>query len=160
MKKILLMILFVPFVFVIASCKAPVSTAQEVKDFTLESVDGQRVSLSDFKGKVVLLVFGFSRCPYCVKEIPTLNKLHEEYAGKDFKIVYVNLSEGMHYVKDFVKRAGIKYLTLVDVNGTTAMMYGVMGVPANFLIDKKQSSIEMVDIYDNIEEKIDKLLNE
>ena len=160
MKRIVFLITLAVLLPFFASCGAPSGQSSEVKDFTLESIDGKKVSLSDFKGKVVLLVFGFSRCPYCVREISTLNKINEEYKGKDFKLVYINLSEGMEYVKDFVKEAGIKYLTLVDVSGKTAMMYGIIGVPANFLINKSQTKIWIVDIYDNIEEKIDALLQE
>ncbi|MBN1521024.1 MAG: TlpA family protein disulfide reductase [Candidatus Aureabacteria bacterium] len=129
-----------------------------VKDFTLKSVNGEDVTLSQLKGKVVLLVFGFSRCPFCMQEIPYLNKLHEEYKDKPFQVLYVNITEGENMVKSLVRDKGIMYTTLIDREAKTASSYRIVGVPANFLINKDQTSIERVDVFKDIREKINALL--
>ena len=140
------------------SC-TPLGPPQEgVSDFELKSVSGENVSLSSLKGKVILLVFGFSSCPYCIKEIPVLKRLHEEFREKSFQVVYVNITEGENQVKRFVEKKSIPYLTLIDKEAKTAKAYRVVGVPTNFLIDKNQSTIEKVDIYGNITTKINSLL--
>ena len=116
------------------------------------------MTFSSLKGQIILLVFGFGNCPFCVKEIPVLNQLHDEYRDKPFKVVYINITEGEAQVKNFVKKRGIKYMTLVDKKGSSANAFGVIGVPANFLIDKDQLKIEEVDVHDNIRDKINQLL--
>jgi peroxiredoxin len=141
---------------VMLSCGRPAGSAG-ITDFTIKSVDGTDYTLSQNKEKVILLVFGASWCPYCRNEIPELNKLYAAYQGKPFEVVYVNLSENESHVKNFVKEKGIKYLTLVDESGQTARSYGVFGIPANFLIDKSQTTITDTNLKD-IKKKIDELL--
>ena len=66
--------------------------------------------------------------------------------------------ESERHVQEFVEQKGIAYLTLVDQRGDTANTYRVVGVPTNFLINKDQTLIENVDIYQNINDKINQLL--
>jgi len=168
-KKFLVLVIILAglaFIFAAIRSYSPHSISKSVQDesnsiqsFTLKSVTGEDVTLSSLKGQVILLVFGFGNCPFCVKEIPVLNKLHEEYKDKPFKVVYINITEGDEQVKNFVKKKGIQYITLIDKKGSSANAYGVIGVPANFLISKDQTQIESIDVFDErLREKINQML--
>jgi thiol-disulfide isomerase/thioredoxin len=156
-RRALSLFAFLAALVTAVSC-ARTSAPAGVQDFSLKSIDGQDFTLSQNKGKVTLLVFGFSRCPYCKEEIPVLNQLHDEYRDKPFQVVYVNITESEEQARDLVSAQGIRYLTLVDQKADTARLYGIVGVPANFLISKDQTSIEKVDVYRDIRAKINSLL--
>lgn len=103
-------------------------------DFTLEDLNGQRVSLSDFRGKPVLLNFWASWCPPCRKEMPELQKFHERY-GEKIALVGVNWGEDAKTVKEFLDRFGVSYLNLLDERGTAFVLYKLTGIPESFFID-------------------------
>ncbi len=107
-------------------------------DFTLEDIDGAEHTLSDYRGKkAVLLVFWYLGCPHCVKEIPTLKKLHKEYASKGLKILALNVYDSREKLKKYAKKNGIEYTILDDSSQEILREYGVMGVPTNILVDLK-----------------------
>lgn len=105
-------------------------------DFTLKDLNGKDMTLSSFKGKKVLLVFGTTWCPYCVAEIPDLNAFYTKHQDKDVKLLGININESMAKVSIFAKKQNIKYTVLVDANGEVAKKYGIYGIPAVFLVDQ------------------------
>lgn len=121
----------------ILGCSQAVSVDEKgiAPDFTLSSIDGGQVSLSDFRGqKDVLAVFWATWCPYCVEEIPSLNKMAEE--GK-VTVLGIDIKEGLEKVSSFAQKKEIKYKILLDPDGNVAQGYGVVGIPLNVLIDKE-----------------------
>ncbi len=115
-----------------------VSVGSEAPDFELDDVDGNKVSLSSFRGKnPVLLVFWASWCPYCVKEIPDLKKLDSKYKDKGLKIIGVNVRENPKAVSNFVKKKAVDYTVVMDRDGSVSSSYKVLGIPTNVLIDKE-----------------------
>jgi len=110
------------------------SKAQAAPGFTLESIKGGKVALSDLKGKVVILEFWATWCPPCKKMIPKLNDLHDRYASQGLVILALNLREEKDEVKAFAKEEGIKYTVLLDP-GEVAEKYGVAYIPTAFLVD-------------------------
>ncbi len=111
-------------------------TASIAPDFSLKSPEGKAVKLSNFKGKVVLVNFWATWCPYCVKEMPDLVKLYSKAGGKDFEIISVDIQENPDSVKAFIAKNGIKHTVAIDPSGDTAQAYRVVGIPTNVLIDK------------------------
>ncbi len=106
-------------------------------DFALQDLSGKTRKLSDFKGKVVLLNFTTTWCPWCLKEIPTLKKLHERYKGSNFEFVSVYLQESRKKVSAFAEKHSLPYTILLDTEGKTASSYGVRGVPTKVIVDKE-----------------------
>jgi thiol-disulfide isomerase/thioredoxin len=84
--------------------------------------------------KLVLLNFWATRCPYCVREIPDLKNVYEKYKDKGLEIVAVNIGESSKEVSKFVEIKEIKYKVVLDQKTQVARMYGVRGIPTNFLI--------------------------
>src|SRR3989338_4430623 len=105
-------------------------------DFKLKDLKGNDVSLSAFRGKKVLLVFGATWCQYCVAEIPDLTAFYARHQDKDVKLLYVDIQESAAKVANFVQKHNIKYTVLLDTDGEVARAYNVYGIPTIFFIDE------------------------
>ncbi len=138
-KKIL--ILFISIVFLaVTGCSNDTPVPREgsvAPNFTLESISGDKVSLSELRGKVVLLNFWASWCPPCREEIPSLYTLNAAMSGKNFRLLAVAIDEGgRDAVAQFFRRTGVSLPTLFDPGGPVGKRYGITGVPETFVIDK------------------------
>ncbi|MBI9069521.1 MAG: TlpA family protein disulfide reductase [Salinivirgaceae bacterium] len=104
-------------------------------DFSVQSLDGEEVILSSFKGKIVVLNFWFTTCLPCLKEIPELNKLTELYDRDE--VVFIALARDEPEKLDaFFKRFGeFKYIILPESH-EIASQYNVVGWPQSMVIDK------------------------
>lgn len=108
-------------------------------DFTVKDLSGNRVSLSSFKGKPILLNIWATWCPYCRKERAYLNSLYEEYKDKGLVIIAVSIDNSTERVKRYLKRIPAGYVVLIDeegIDGVVARSYGVYGLPTSFLINR------------------------
>ncbi len=108
-------------------------------DFTLPTWQGDTVTLSDLKGKAVILSFYETWCQYCNQELPTLQKIHETM--DDVRVIIVTTpsvgSEGdREYVSGFLKNKGITAQVVYDENLEMTSTFAVAGYPTTFFIDK------------------------
>lgn len=103
--------------------------------FTLSDVNGRQVSLSDFKGQVVILDFWATWCPPCKREIPDFVKLQSEYGSKGVQIVGIALDQP-EKVKAFARDNGMNYPVLMGTDEVSAHYGGVESIPTTFIIDK------------------------
>ncbi len=106
-------------------------------EFSLMDSSGKTVTLSQYKGKVLLLDFWATWCPPCRASIPALKELNKEYEGKEFDIVGMNLDEDPSVVTPFMEQIGINYKILLAGHSDVAERYGVQGIPAFFLLNQK-----------------------
>ena len=105
--------------------------------FTLPDIDGNMVSLSDYKGKIVLLNIWATWCPPCVAEMPSMEKLYQELKGEDFEILAVSIdATGSNVVAPFMKKHKLSFPALTDTQGTIKDLYQTTGVPESFIIGK------------------------
>lgn len=113
-------------------------------DFSLKSFDGQEITLSQLKGKVVLLDFWATWCGPCKESIPHLIQLYKNYRENGFELVGMNIDKGDgEAVRRFVRSMDIPY-PVVTAPEDVVRSYRVTGIPANFLIDKKGTIREKV----------------
>jgi cytochrome c biogenesis protein CcmG/thiol:disulfide interchange protein DsbE len=117
--------------------KAPPSPgAKPAPSFTLQDLKGNQVSLSDFKGKVVVLDFWATWCPPCVKEIPHFIELYEQYKDQGFAMVGISLDrEGVSVVKSFAQKYKINYPILMADGQVDKAYGGIASIPTTFVID-------------------------
>lgn len=111
---------------------------QDAPDFTLETMDGDAFTLSEQKGKVVVVNIWATWCPPCRKEIPDFIEIQDEMRDDDVLFLGVSIDEeGWEVVRPFADSFGINYPLVVD-DGTISSQYGpFMGVPMSFIINKK-----------------------
>ena len=119
-----------------------VAVGAEAPDFTLQSMDGKEVKLSDFKGKKVYLKFWASWCGPCKKSMPELMELATK-EDRDFEILSVIAPglQGEKTIDQFPKwyeEQGYKDIpVLYDTKGTTFQAYQIRSIPTEFLIDSQ-----------------------
>lgn len=105
-------------------------------EFTLPSLDGKSVSLSSYRGKVVLLNFFATWCPPCRAEMPDLQATYKELKDKGFEIVAVDLQEDQATVSGYAKSLGLGFTVLLDKNAEVFGQYHITGLPTSYFIDR------------------------
>jgi len=107
-------------------------------DFSLPSLGGQTVRLSDLRGKAVLLNFWATWCAPCRLEMPTMDKAYQEYKSRGLEILAVSLDAGSNsVVKNFMQELKLDFPVLLDPDMEVLRLYRMVGIPASFLIDKQ-----------------------
>ncbi|UKL14185.1 TlpA disulfide reductase family protein [Dissulfurimicrobium hydrothermale] len=167
MKKISIKLLTVFFFLVaivhVSACRG-MANPVKAPDFTLLNLENKKVSLSDFKGKVVLLNFWATYCPPCRAEMPDFIALQNKYASKGFNVIGISVDEDWQEVlPSFVKAMKVNYPILI-ANTKVLKDYGdIYALPATFIIDREQKIVKsytgMV-TQDEIEPVILKALNQ
>ena len=98
--------------------------------FELKDVDGNTVSLSSYKGTVVLLNFWATWCPSCREEFPSLNKLSRQLKNKKFSVIAVSIDRSVSDVRDFLKKHPSGFTVLVDHSlSVSRTLYKVFVLP-------------------------------
>ena len=108
----------------------------EAPDFTLENLEGKEVSLKDYRGKIVFLNFWATWCPPCRLEMPSMNRLYNEYKDKGFVILAINLRENADRARTYRDQEELDFPILLDRDGEVGLMFGVRSIPATYLIDR------------------------
>jgi len=113
------------------------ATGAAAPDFTQNDVNGKPVSLSDYKGKYVLVEFWASWCSPCRAESPNLLKQYAAYKDKGFEILGVSVDSDKGKWMEAIKKDGLTWPQISDLKGwenEARKVYGISGVPANFLV--------------------------
>lgn len=118
-----------------ASAKA--AKGQRAPGFNLSSLKGDKVSLSGLTGQVVVVDFWAQWCGPCKEELPQLDKLQKEYAGKGVKIITVNIDKQRDNAEKLVKMLGLSLEVLLDPSGAVAASYDLPKMPSSYVVDKK-----------------------
>ncbi len=110
---------------------------EKATDFTLKSLDGENVSLSDFKGKVVLVNFWATWCAPCLKEMPKLNEMQAELGDKGLQILSISADDpkDIAKVKITTKRMKYKPVVLLDTEAKAISSYNPnKDMPFTFIV--------------------------
>ena len=115
-------------------------------DFTLKDVlQGKEYSLSQFKGKVVVINFFTFFCGPCREEMPDLNKINNELKGKGFQMFGIALSSDPTQIRFLVKQLGLQYPVLIG-NDKVSDAYGSISVvPTTVIIDKQGNIAQRIE---------------
>ena len=106
-------------------------------DFQLEDNNGNLVSLSALRGKVVMVNFWATWCPPCRAEMPSMEKLNNAMAGEDFVMLAINTeANGRSAVAEFLQDSPHSFPILYDEQGVVQKLYGVYKFPESFIITK------------------------
>jgi thiol-disulfide isomerase/thioredoxin len=118
-------------------------TPQPVPEISFQDGSGQRMTLADYAGKVVLLNIWATWCAPCRKEMPTLDRLQAELGGPDFEVVALSMDrKGPDVVTKFFGEIGVKHLALnIDTSSQAMFALGAVGLPLTLLIDREGREI-------------------
>jgi len=151
-----------------ASAPAAVVSAQEGHtasygdwDFTLTSIDGEPLKLSDYQGKVVLVNFWATWCGPCVVETPSLVRIYNKYKDRGFAVIGVAMQSEEQGVKEFVKRYRVPYAVGRDDTSGVGLRYQVFALPSSFLFSpegKVERGFTGFAAEDTLERELQKLL--
>lgn len=108
---------------------------QPAPDFSVTTLDGQTIQLSELKGKRVVLDFWATWCPPCVKEIPHFIQLRNEASTEELVLVGVS-TEDAETLKAFVKKQGVNY-PIGSADNLPSPYKDVEGIPTTFFIDRQ-----------------------
>ena len=110
---------------------------EEAPAFTTVDATGNKATLEDYRGKVVLLNFWATWCPPCRLEMPDMERLYQEFRGQGLEIVAMNFMETAEEVKAFAEEQKLTYPMLMDPRSEIAGQYGVMRLPETVLIGRQ-----------------------
>ncbi|MBI3358116.1 MAG: TlpA family protein disulfide reductase [Nitrospirae bacterium] len=133
------MIFFLCFLWLTAcSNQSGVDIGQVAPEFTLKSLRGDTLSLSAFRGKVVLINFWATWCDPCKAEMPSMETLYRHYKRDDFEILAVSIDTvEENNVRDFVERFHFTFPVVLDNQFIVNQVYDARVVPTSVLIDRK-----------------------
>ena len=106
-------------------------------EIKLNDADGGPHKLSDFRGKIVFLNFWTTWCPTCRIEMPSMEKLHQQFKDAGLSMVTINLQEPSSRVKEFFKEFKLTFTALMDTGGEVGAGFGINQIPTTFILDKK-----------------------
>jgi thiol-disulfide isomerase/thioredoxin len=104
-------------------------------DFTLGSNRASRVSLSELRGKIVILNFWASWCPPCRHEVPALQSIHHQYGPQGVVVLAINEREKLENVERFAHDNSISFAVWLDEDGWAGQVYQVRAIPTTYFID-------------------------
>ncbi len=104
--------------------------------FSGGTLEGRQVSLTELRGKVIIVNFWASWCRECRPEMPMLERLHREYAARGLVIIGINAREGREEVGRYATELGLTFPLVLDPEGTTTVLYGVIAIPTTFVVGR------------------------
>lgn len=137
-----------------ASAKVSLKAASDGKNpqapaFTVTDISGQKLSLDEYRGKVVLLNFWATWCGPCREEIPSFVKLQEKYGPQGFQIIGISMDDSPAPVGPFYQQFHMNYPVAMGNAKLGALYGGIYGLPTNFLIGRDGR------IYDDVPGEVD-----
>ncbi len=105
-------------------------------DFQVQNLDGENVSLSELRGKPVMLNFWATWCPPCVSEMSYIQQIYKEWSDKGLVLLTIDVGESSARVKEFLQAYNLSLPTLLDTERRVAQKYSIKYYPTTFFIDK------------------------
>lgn len=123
---------------VLAQAPAPVPAASvPLPDFTLRSLTGENLRLSEFRGNVVLLGFWARWCGDCRQAMQALNEVHAKYERAGLVTLGINLGDTPDQAESMAKSLGLAYPVLLDTNKIAGSQFDINAMPLILLIDRE-----------------------
>jgi peroxiredoxin len=113
---------------------------QPAPDFTLPVLDGEgnEITLSDLQGEVVYVDFWASWCLPCIRSLPEISTLYEQYRDQGFEVIAITIDNPLEDATEFLQDldAPLGYRIAADADADVMDAYGVRGMPTSFLVDR------------------------
>jgi thiol-disulfide isomerase/thioredoxin len=112
-------------------------------NFSGDTLGAHQLSLASLRGKVVIVNFWASWCVDCRPEMPVLERLHREAAGQGLAVVGINARESSQTVQRYARELDLTFPLVLDRNGAINSLYGVVGLPTTFVIDREGLAVSL-----------------
>jgi cytochrome c biogenesis protein CcmG, thiol:disulfide interchange protein DsbE len=108
-------------------------------DFSLETLDGDTLSLADLRGHPVVLNLWASWCPPCRSEMPVLQEAYQQFQGQGLVVLGLNMTsqDSEADARAFVQKLGLTFPIPLDRQGTAASLYRMTALPSTYFIDRE-----------------------
>jgi len=113
------------------------TVGMQAEDFRLPDLAGKEQSLSQYRGKIVLLNFWATWCKPCTTEMPAMQTMYDKLRDKGFVVLAVNELEDDARVREHIKQYGHTFPVLMDHDNKVANQFGVVGLPVTVFIDQE-----------------------
>ena len=124
---------------------SPLKLDLPAPNFTFPGLDGKMVSLSDYRGNVVLVNIWATWCPPCVDEMPSMERVYKELKSENFEILAVSIdSLGTKAVAPFMKKYNLSFPALMDPDGTIQTLYQTTGIPESYIVNQEGILIKKI----------------
>jgi peroxiredoxin len=104
-------------------------------DFTVRDSD-RTVTLSQFKGQILVLNFWATWCPPCIEEMPSLVQMQQRMKQKGITVLAVSIDVDENAYREFLRQRGVNLLTVRDPDQKTSALYGTFKWPETYIIDR------------------------
>ncbi|CAN7205366.1 redoxin domain-containing protein [Paenibacillus sp. LjRoot56] len=106
-------------------------------DFTVTDLHGQRVTLSDLKGKNVYINFWATWCKWCIKEMPDMEKVYHDYKDDNIVILAIDVGESQDKVNEYLKEHPYSFRVMLDPDKKVTQAYKLRSIPVSIFVDKQ-----------------------
>jgi peroxiredoxin len=113
------------------------AVGMQAEDFSLTDLEGKSQSLSQYRGKIVLVNFWATWCKPCTTEMPAMQTMYDKLRDKGFVVLAVNELEDDAKVREHIKQYGHTFPVLMDRDNKVANQFGVFGLPVSVFIDQE-----------------------
>jgi len=117
-------------------------SADQAYDFSLKLMAGGTLTLSELRGKAVMVDFWSSWCPPCRREAPVLAEVYLEYEGLPVEFVGVDIWDVPSAAQEHIDRYNVPYPNGIDADGIIVINYGVTGLPEKFFISPEGTIVK------------------
>lgn len=129
--------LLLPFILLFGGASLHAGTISgKAKDFTLKSMSGKNLKLSEYRGQVVMLNFWASWCAPCRQEMPLLEALYKKYQPLGFTLLGVNVEQDSSNASTLLKSIKVSFPILFDNKNKVSRAYKVSAMPTTVIIDR------------------------
>lgn len=118
----------------LSSSKELIREGSKAPVFSLDTMNGDNISLDDLKGKGVLINFWATYCTYCLDEMPAIEKQYQKYKDQGIEVLGVNIGENLATVTGYVRRLNVTFPILLDESSEVSKMYQVGPLPQSVFV--------------------------
>ncbi|MDP7557279.1 MAG: TlpA disulfide reductase family protein [Nitrospinaceae bacterium] len=105
--------------------------------FELPSLNGKKIKLSDYRGKVVFINFWATWCVPCKTEMASMEKIYQRFKGRDFAMLAISVGQDISLIKPYLEKYNLTFPVLLDPGSKMAKKkYRTIGLPETYVLDK------------------------